>query len=175
MIGTAGLIIFLILAVERLGAVNLRADDELTLLSQDSDSSYQADYRATQTSLSALLESARHQLPESDAATLLSAQSDLSAYEAAHGIVRTDDLQKNDLLAAIKAASASGSQSLPTTSEQLDQSLTGGIAASQSSFDHSTASASSDLVGLQWGIVLLALSAAILLVIGVRPRIQEYR
>jgi len=159
----------------RIDALAMRADDELTLLSRDEVGSYQDDYRVTSSQLDQLLSAAQRQLPPADQTEIIDARSALKAYQEAHTQVRQADQQANDLVKAITLAYASGPHSLPTTSQQLDQALVDDITAAQSSFDNSTASASSDLSGLVWGVILLSLAAAALIVIGVWPRIDEYR
>ena len=159
----------------RIDALGMQADDELTLLSHDAVSSYQDDYRSTSLQLAGLLENAHQQLPAADLSKVSAAQSALASYEKAHGSVRQADQVDNDLVGAIKLATAEGPHSLPTTSKQLDGILVGDIATSQAAFDSSTSSAGGDLTGLVWGVIILSLAAAALLALGVWPRLSEYR
>jgi hypothetical protein len=58
---------------------------------------------------------------------------------------------------------------------RLDQTLAQDIASSQQTFDQGMAGAAGDIGGLVWMVGGLALLAAALIVLGVRPRIGEYR
>jgi hypothetical protein len=159
----------------RIDALAMQADDELTLLSRDAVASYQQDYRTTAQELTELLAKAQHQLPAADQPKVEAAQRALEAYESAHGLVRHDDQADNDLHGAIELATAQGPQSLPTTSQALDGILVGDIASSQASFDSSTSSAGGDLTGLVGGVALLSVVVAVLIALGVWPRLREYR
>ena len=159
----------------RIDALGMQADDELTLLSRDAVASYQQDYRTTSHDLMGLLARAQHQLPVADRSEIVAAQRALDSYESAHDLVRHMDQANNDLVGAIKLATAQGPHSLPTTSQTLDGILVGDIATSQASFDGSTSSAGRDLSGLIVGVTLLSLAVAALIAMGVWPRLGEYR
>jgi hypothetical protein len=156
----------------RILALRARADDELTLLTYDSDKTYQADYRTTDVALRGILagrgSNATANTFERDQAAR--AQSAVAAYEAVHRQIRHDD-NSGDVNAAVGLAT----QRLPAVSSTLANDLSDGIAGSQTTFVDSTSGAASDLDGLVWGLAIGAILASVLVLVGVRPRIEEYR
>ena len=158
----------------RIRALELRADDELTLLSRDSVGSYQSDYGSASTDLQRLLTSASVGASTAQRAQLSDAATALDRYGADHVRIRKTDTGGN-LVGAVAEASAPGPDNLPAVSFQLDELLSGDIATSQQAFDRSMSGATGDVGGLLWAIVLLSLLAAALIVLGVRPRMAEYR
>ena len=158
----------------RILALRARADDELTLLTRDSDPSYQADYNRTSAALSALL---TRSAPASslDAEQLAKADGAYRAYTALHRQIRADDSSLGDLSAAVALASGNGAQQLPAVSSRLNGSLADGIEGSQATFIRSTSGAGSDLNGLGWGFLAGSIVVALLVLIGFQPRIAEYR
>jgi hypothetical protein len=158
----------------RISALAMRADDELTLLSRDSVSSYQADETTTAASLQRLLASASVGASPAERTRLSEAMGALDGYRLAHDQIRRTDTQ-GDLVGAVSQASASGPTNLPAVSSRLDQGLAGDIAHSQQTFDGSMSGAAGDAGGLLWGFLVLSLVAAALIVVGVQPRIGEYR
>jgi hypothetical protein len=157
----------------RIRALEMRADDELTLLSRDSVSSYQSDYTAAYADLHRLLGPGSAGASATERARVAAA-TDLARYRVDHDRIRHTDTGGN-LIGAVAEASAPGAADLPSVSLHLDQSLSGAIATSQRSFDGSMAGATTDIGGLLWAIALLPLLAAALVIIGVRPRMAEYR
>ncbi len=161
----------------RILALRARADDELTLLTRDSDPTYQQDYTSTEAALTHMLNSRMTRLVGTDdtqRTQLHDARSGVASYEGLHRQIRRDDLA-GDLPDAITLASGSGPHQVPATSADLDHVLTRGIDGSQISFDHATSEAATDLNGLAWGLVFGLLVVLILLYIGFRPRLEEYR
>jgi hypothetical protein len=157
----------------RILALRARADDELTLLTRDSDPSYQADYNRTAADLGSLLTSSapggsldRAQIAKADAA--------FHSYTSLHRQIRADDAL-GDLGGAVTLASGDGAQQLPAVSSRLNDILAGGIDGSQSTFVQSTSGAGSDLNGLEWGLLAGSILVAVLVLIGFQPRIAEYR
>jgi hypothetical protein len=158
----------------RILALQMRADDELTLLSRDSVGSYQSDYGVAVADLRHLLTSAGSGTSPADRTLLSEASGALDGYALAHSQIRRTDTQ-GDLIGAVAQASATGPTNLPAVSSRLDQSLGGAIDTSQHSFDQSMSGATDDIGGLLWGIALLSLLSAVLIAVGVQPRIAEYR
>jgi hypothetical protein len=158
----------------RIDALDMRADDELTLLSRDSVSSYQADEASTVAGLRRLLASASVGASPDERTRLAEAQRALADYQVAHDQIRRTDTG-GDLIGAVAEASAPGPTHLPAASSQLDRALAGDIAYSQQSFDRSMTGAAADVGILRWGVLLLSLLAAALAVFGVRERLAEYR
>jgi len=158
----------------RIGALEMRADDELTLLSRDSVSSYQADETSTDVDLQQLLSSAAAGASTAEQGRLSEAVGALDGYRLAHDQIRHTD-GTGDLIGAVSEASAPGPTNLPAVSSRLDQTLAADITHSQQTFDRSMSGAAGDVAGLLWGFPLLSLLAAALIVVGVQPRMAEYR
>ena len=136
----------------RILALRARADDELTLLTRDSDTSYQKDYASTAAALKGLL--AENQGPNrgsdpSERRQSARALSAWDAYSSVHQQVRHAD-SSGDLTSAVALASAPGARGLPAVSADLNGALATGIVGSQDTFVTTTSGAASDLgrVGL---------------------------
>jgi hypothetical protein len=161
----------------RILALRARADDELTLLTRDSDPTYQSDYTSTAAALGHLLDS-----PASSSGTagrsvrtqLARAKKVFASYTSVHRQIRNDDMA-NDLSGAVALASGSGPGQLPAISSDLNRDLSDGISASQGTFANTTSGAASDLDGLIWGMAIGAVLVAALVLLGFQPRIAEYR
>ncbi len=161
----------------RILALRARADDELTLLTRDSDTSFQADYTSTAADLRHLLDT-----PASSSGTagssvrtqLARAKATFASYASLHTQIRHDDTG-GDLSGAVGLASGTGAGELPAISSELDSDLANGITASQATFVDATSGAASDLDGLIWGLAVGAILVAALVLIGFQPRIAEYR
>jgi hypothetical protein len=158
----------------RILALRARADDELTLLTRDSDPTYQSDYVSTAAALAHLLDSPASSTGSSAAHQLARAKAAFASYSSVHGEIRRDD-KANDLSGAVALASGSASGQLPAISSDLNSDLSDGISASQGTFANTTSGAASDLDGLIWGLAIGAVLVAALVLLGFRPRIAEYR
>jgi hypothetical protein len=161
----------------RILALRARADDELTLLTRDSDTSYQSDYDSTSAALAKLLGSASPAIAQRDsfdADQMAKARAAFSSYSSLHRQIRAADNQGN-LAGAVLIASGGGAQKLPAVSSRLNAILSGGIDASQAAFVRTTSGSASDLNGLMWGFVVSAILVAVLALVGFQPRIAEYR
>lgn len=161
----------------RILALRARADDELTLLTRDSDPTFQADYRSTAADLGHLLDtsgSSTGTAGSSVRAQLARAKATFGSYASLHGQIRNDDLGGN-LAGAVGLASGSSAHDLPAISSDLNSDLADGITTSQSTFVYATSDAASDLNGLIWGLAVGAILVAALVLIGFQPRIAEYR
>jgi hypothetical protein len=158
----------------RILALRARADDELTLLTQDSVSTYQTDYTSTAAALGHLLDSSSLSGGSSGSKELAQAKAAFGSYAAVHGQIRHDD-EANDVSAADELASGSGAGRLPLISSNLNSDLSSGITTSQATFDNTTSAAASDLDGLIWALAIGAVLVAALILIGFQPRIAEYR
>jgi hypothetical protein len=160
----------------RILALRARADDELTLLTRDSDSTYQQDFRSTQAALRNLVAAGgigAGAANSNERQQLGAARRDVAAYDTVHAQIRQDDPGK--FSDAVTLASGSAPGDLPTASGRLNAVLASGIQRAQANFDGVTSSASSDLDGLVWGIALGTVLVAGLIVLALRPRIEEYR
>jgi hypothetical protein len=147
----------------------LRADDELSLLTRDSVPAYQQDYTSGAATLRALLDRGDVGSLPAAGRQLAAAKADYATDAALHKGIRIDDAM-GDLPQAISVASGSAS-----VSAALDRALTAGLLASQQGFERSMSSATGDLSVVLWPIVVLVVLAGVLIVIGFRPRIGEYR
>jgi len=157
----------------RILALRARADDELTLLTRDSDPSYQQDYTRTHDALRGLL---ARSVSSGDAGSFarrqaVRAQSALAAYESVHKQIRFEDVDRGDLTSAVGLAT----QQLPSASSRLDGVLSYGISGSQNTFVDSTSGAASDLDGLVLALAIGAILVSVLVLVGIQPRIEEYR
>jgi hypothetical protein len=160
----------------RILALRARADDELTLLTRDSDSTYQRDFLSTQAALRTLVASGglvAGSANGNERQQLATAQRDVAVYDTIHAQIRRDDPSK--FSNAVTLASGTAAGDLPTASGRLNAGLSSGIQGAQTNFDDVTSAASSDLDGLIWGIALGTVLVAGLILIALRPRIEEYR
>jgi len=160
----------------RILALRARADDELTLLTRDSDPTYQRDYATTAAALRHLLESAGGAGGSAsyERSQLARAASVFASYATVHDQIRHDDTA-GDLGGAVALASGSRASELPAVSSDLNGTMSDGIDASQATFVDTTSAAGSDLDGLLWGLAVGAVFVAALVLIGFGPRIAEYR
>jgi hypothetical protein len=158
----------------RILALRARADDELTLLTRDSDPTYQTDYATTAAGLAHLLDRSGGDLVAAERRALARAKSAFASYSAVHTQIRQDDNAGN-LAGAVTLASGGGTTQLPTVSSELTSALSGGIDVSQNTFIDTTSGAGSDLDGLLWGLAVGAILVTGLVLIGFQPRITEYR
>ena len=161
----------------RILALRARGDDELTLLTRDSDPSYQADYDSTAAGLRVLLSHPDGSLPvtgRTEEEQLARVQSSWTSYQVLHGQIRTADTM-GDLTAAVQLASGTGARELPAVSAQLDGALADGISWSQSAFVRTSSGAAADLDGLVWALGLGTILVLVLVLAGLRPRLAEYR
>jgi hypothetical protein len=154
-----------------------RADDELTLVTRDSDSSYQGDYGVTAKSLTALLASAPAGWTAPEVRELDGAASAWDRYQAAHAGVRKLDQNDGDLVGALTAdqGGGTGRESAAAVFSQADSTMSQAVGASVGAFGSKAGVASSDLGGLALGCVVLMAVAALAAVAGLEPRIREYR
>lgn len=156
----------------RLLVLQARADDELTLVTRDSVSSYQVDYAKLIPRITAATDPTQGTTGD-DIAHLRAVTAALRTYQAAHQVIRNDDAAGN-LTGAIAVASGGAPSDLPAASAAIDAALTAGITQAQSAFDNQAAAAAADLTGLTVGLVVLGAVAAILVVGGAQRRIAEY-
>ena len=158
----------------RIGALQMRADDELTLLTRDSVSSYQPDFDKTAGRISRLLASASNGDGSVEQGQITSAQTAFAAYERVHSQIRKDDEALN-FKEAVALASGSGPNQLPVLSSNLNGSLAGAINSAQHTFDQGMSGASRDTASLIWAGAVLSIAIAACVLMGFRPRIAEYR
>ncbi len=158
----------------RILALQMRADDELTLLSRDAVSTYQSDYRAAADHLAGLLTDVRTGSAPEVRADAAAGERALRAYANAHDEIRRAD-DAGDLIGAIELAATGSPTGLPAASNALDQALAAGIATSQRSFATDMDEAADALVPLIVLMVPLLGIACLLILLGLQRRIDEYR
>jgi hypothetical protein len=158
----------------RILALEVRADDELTLLTRDSVGSYQKDYGTGSARLRTLLSSSGPGAGTSERARLARATTAFAAYGRLHDQIRQLD-KGGDLAGAVAVASGTSPADLPAVSANLDSLLVGGIGGSQQTFTSTTSGAAGDLGGLVAALVVGAIAVALLVLVGLQPRISEYR
>ncbi|HUE05817.1 MAG TPA: hypothetical protein VMP41_00190 [Acidimicrobiales bacterium] len=160
----------------RILALRARADDELTLLTRDSDATFKTDYATTAVALRSLLASRATPgvVTPTERAELASARSAFASYQRLHRQISKAD-QQGDLAEAVTLASGGTGNLLPAVSSSLDGALANGIQTSQTTFVSSTSTADADLDGLVWGLAVGSVLVGLLVLVGFQPRIEEYR
>ena len=176
-------------------ALQVRADDELSLLTFDSVpqpgqrqvstsdcrhrgnpclDAYQADYGNASRALRRLLAASVGTVGAPDLVALRTARDDFAQYSATHSQIRSLDAH-GDLSKAVALASGSAPTDLPSVSASLDKQLEAGIARSEQTFVGGIAAATGDMADVGWVAIGLSLLAIALILIGVQIRISEYR
>jgi hypothetical protein len=155
-----------------------RADDELTLVTRDSDSSYQDDYDAAASTLSTVLSTDANRWSQAEQVDLSAASGYWDQYQSTHSEVRRLDTGQGQLAAALAAddgATGSNSYTASSESSNADDRLGSAVALAAKTFDTKARSASNDLGDLALGSIVLMVMAALAVIVGVEPRIREYR
>ena len=168
--GSGPLVVF---TQARIDALRMTADDELTLLTRDSEPGLQPDYRATVSRLDRLLGSAGNGAGAVEQDEVGQARRALAAYRRVHAQIRR--LDTTGTATGEQDADSLAASQLPAASSTLDGDLAHSIAASQRAFDQSMSGATSDTAGLIWASVILSVLGAVLVLVGFRARIAEYR
>jgi hypothetical protein len=156
----------------RILAQRLRADDELTLVTRDEVPSFQADFSRERSQLVSDLASGRHL--GSVYLQLERAGSELTDISRVHQLVRAADAT-GDLQLANVLVAAPGPGHLPTLYGSFDDELGRAVATDQSGFVATTGAAQDDLDYIHLGLVALGVLSILLVLVGVQPRIEEYR
>jgi hypothetical protein len=158
----------------RIVALQLRGDDELTLLTRDSVTSYQDDYATAVQGLRRGFAAARRGAGSAERTQLGLITTAFDAYDQTHNDIRHDDMS-GDLTKAVDVASGIHSTDLPAVSSRLDAVLTNGIVSSKQTFREAASAAAGDLIGLIWASAIVSMLAALLVQLAIRPRLAEYR
>jgi hypothetical protein len=153
----------------RILAQQARADDELALVTRDSDPSFEQDFSKSDGSIKALLAANHPGWTSVEARDLADAAVAWNAYDQAHTQSRQQD--------------TAGQQSLTVTADQtaareatnVDGALARGVTDSVASFDSNARAASNDVGGLALAGLILTVLAAVAAIAGLEPRIREYR
>jgi hypothetical protein len=154
----------------RILAQQVRADDELTLVTRDSDTGYQKDYANLEPSLVHSLGASTKGWTSTEIGDLSAAAGAWSLYTDQHSAIRSED-QSGDRSTAIAIDQSSA---IPAAAA-IDAPLSAGVNTAVATFGRNDRSASNDLDGLALGCVLLMIIAAAAVLVGVEPRIREYR
>jgi hypothetical protein len=168
--GSAPLVLF---TGARIAALRVTADDELTLVTQDSEPQYQRDYTATVHSLVRLLNSAASRAGPVERAEIARARFALAGYGYVHAEIR--HLDGTGRPSSEQKADGDAATVLPMAAATLDDDLATAIGVSQHAFDQSMSGSTSDIGVLVWAAPVLAVAAAVLVLMGFRARIAEYR
>jgi len=157
----------------RIQAQALRADDELTLVSRDTNTAYQTDYDKLADALTTTLATS----PANDviATTRQDAASAYAGVADAHRRIRDADTKDGQPDHAIAIAIGAGATDLPQVSDELDRVLKTGVDDRNARFGVVATSATDDLWGLIAGLLLLGTGAIVLVILGARQRLAEYR
>ena len=168
--GSAPLVLF---TEARIGALRVTADDELTLVTQDAEPQYQPDYTTTVHSLVRVLGSAASGAGPVERAEIARALFAIASYGYVHAEIRRLDGTGRPSLE--QEADGDAATVLPAAAATLDDDLATAIGVSQHAFDQSMSGSTSDIGAFVWAAAVLALAAAVLVLMGFRARIAEYR
>jgi len=152
--GSGPLVVF---TQARIDALRMTADDELTLLTRDSQPGLQPDYQATVNRLHRLLGSAGA-AGVAEQNEIVQAQGALAGYGRVHAQIR--QLDATGTATGEQDADGLAASQLPAASSTLDGDLAHSIATSQQAFDQSMSGATSDTASLIWASAILSLLVA---------------
>ncbi len=147
-----------------------RADDELTLVTRDSDPGYQQDYGAVSARLRPCSSKSGPGWTRDENVSLDSGAQQWSAYAGSHASGPPGRRQRRLSAAVATDATASASDA-----QHLDAALTQGIDTAVTSFSSSARAAAADLDGLVWAALILMAVVAAGVIAGLEPRLKEYR
>jgi hypothetical protein len=153
----------------RILAGQARADDELTLVTRDSDPSYQQDYAAVTARLHNLIAQPQADWTATETQTEIEAVRGWQGYQKAHQLLRAQDARQPSGDRAVDQQQASPQAQI------MDAKLAAGVDAAVSSFRPAANQAQSDLDGLNWLSVILMALVIVGVLAGTRPRLREYR
>jgi hypothetical protein len=159
-----------VLTQARILAGQARADDELTLVTRDSDPTYQQGYASVAPRLRRLLGQVPADWTSPEVQAYMGAASAWQGYSLSHDSVRLDDA-RGQLGIAVGADEAT---SAPAAAS-MDATLASGVDAAVTSFSKSANAGRSDLTGLMWGSVLLMALVIVSVLAATRRRLQEYQ
>ncbi len=169
-----------VLSTARILVSRAQSDQSLTLIARGGDTADPADFAAVMAALgqpgaSSGLAGEIRALAQRTGTTSAAGEfgQALSAYLAQHAQITTLDAQ-GQTAAADNLAAGLGAKG-PSPADRVSTSLAGQVAAAQARFESSAADATSALSGLSVGIPVVFVLAAILTLVGLRLRINEYR
>ena len=169
-----------VLSAARILVSRAQSDESLTLIARGGDTADPADFAAVIAALgrpgaSSGLAGGIGALAQRTGTTSAAGEFDqaLSAYLAQHAQITTLDSQ-GQTAAADNLAAGLGATG-PSPADRVSATLAGQVAAAQTRFKSSAADATSALSGLSVGIPVVFVLAALLTLVGLRLRINEYR
>jgi len=151
----------------RILALQVRADDELTLLTRESVPGYQTDLASTVVRLEKIV----HSQPDSRVTRAV------QALTSTHARIR-EYVADGEYVSAVALAVTPTTQppaGLPQASQALDDALSAAVASAQTSFETSTAAAHERVGVLVGGVGAAVTMAGLLAVLGLLARLREYR
>jgi hypothetical protein len=155
----------------RILAQQARADDELALVTRNSDSQFAADFETTAGSLNSLFAAVHPNWTPAEAHEQAAASGAWDSYhgELAIRFAKSDSAQQQSPVAVTSQTGAA------QEAVSVDQALGRAEADSVATFDSNARAAGSDLEGLALGGLILMILAGLASVVGLEPRIREYR
>jgi hypothetical protein len=163
-----------LLADARRLALQARADESLTLVARGGGAAFEKDYREVMDRLTAMLDRAAAEAPESDQTVIRAAREQAGRFDELHGGVRALD-DKGDYLGAVAKATGAGPADPPAVFADLDSAVGTALAAANQRVDHQAGHGAGALTGLEVALLLLTAGLVAAVVLGFRPRIGEYR
>jgi hypothetical protein len=154
----------------RILASEARADDELTLVTRDTDASYQQGYASVAARLNRLFGKVPPGWTAPEVQSYAGGASAWKKYSTSHNLVRQEDTtgQPGRAVGIDRAGSTPIAASMDTT-------LAGGVDTAVKSFNRSANAGQSDLSGLMWGSVLFMVLVIVSVLVAARRRLQEYQ
>jgi len=170
-----------LLAGARRAALQARADEALTLIARGNGAVFEQDFGAVLTDLigsdgtGGLLGRALAQAPTAaDRAVIQRARDHARSWHDLHAQIRTLD-DSGDYLKAVALATDTGPQSPSIVFGSLDAAMTDALAVTNDRVQRQTATGARALGGLTAGLVLITAGLLTAMILGIRPRIGEYR
>lgn len=170
-----------LLADARRAALQARADESLTLVARGSGAAFEKEFGVVLTELigvdgrGGMLAGASARAPShADRAVIEEARGQARRWRDLHVEVRKLD-DRGDYLGAVKLATAAGPESLSGRFGKLDAAISTALDQTNERVHRQAGHAGNALGGLAVALVLLTAALLTAIVVGIRPRIGEYR
>ncbi|MDI6097418.1 hypothetical protein QLQ12_02235 [Actinoplanes sp. NEAU-A12] len=161
-------------------SLQARANESLTLVARGGGAAFEKDFAGRMDELigtdgrGGLFERAIAQAPVADRPLISQARDETIRWRELHQQVRVQD-DGGDYDKAVELATATTEDALPAVFARVDGALTEALATANRRVDRQANSADGALRGLTAGLVLLTVGMVAAVVLGFRPRIEEYR
>jgi hypothetical protein len=161
-------------------ALQARANESLTLVARGGGATFETEFTGQMTRLigedgrSGLFADAIAHAPEADRQLIDRARDETVRWRDLHQQVRAQD-DGGEYDKAVELATASGADALPAVFARVDGTLAEALAVANERVDRKAQDAGGALRGLTAGLVLLTAALVAAVVMGFRPRIEEYR